>query len=32
MKSYADAKPRAKATELKAGDDVLVKHKGTKDK
>ena len=32
MKTYADAKRRAKPTELKAGDDVLVKHTGTKDK
>ena len=32
MKTYADIKRRAKPTELKAGDDVLVKHTGTKDK
>ena len=32
MKTYADAKRRAKPTELKAGDDVLVKHTGMKDK
>ena len=32
MKTYADAKRRAKPTELKARDDVLVKHTGTKDK
>ena len=32
MKTYADAKRRAKPTELKAGDDVLVRHTGTKDK
>ena len=32
MKTYADVKRRAKPTELKAGDDVLVKHTGTKDK
>ena len=29
---YVDAKRRAKLTELKAGDDVLVKSTGTKDK
>ena len=32
MKTYADMKRRAKSTGLKAGDDVLVKHAGTKDK
>ena len=32
MRTYADMKRRAKPTELKAGDDVLVKHTGTKDK
>ena len=32
MKSYVDAKRRAKPTELKAGDNVLVKHTGTKNK
>ena len=32
MKTYADMKRRAKPTELKAGDNVLVKHTGTKDK
>ena len=32
MKTYTDAKRRAKPTELKPGDDVLVKHTGTKDK
>ena len=32
MKTYADTKGRAKTTELKAGDDVLVKYTGTKDK
>ena len=32
MKTYADMKWRAKPTELKAGDDVLVKHTGTKNK
>ena len=32
MKTYADMKPRAKSTELKTKDDVLVKHTGTKDK
>ena len=29
MKSYVDAKRRAKPTELKAGDNVSVKHTGT---
>ena len=32
MKTYTHAKRRAKPTELKAGDDVLVKHAGTKKK
>ena len=32
MKTYANMKLRAKPTELKAGDDVLVNHTGTKDK
>ena len=32
MKTYTDAKRRAKPTELKAGADVLFKHAGTKDK
>ena len=32
MKSYVDAKRRAKPTELNAGNDVLVKHTGAKDK
>ena len=32
MKTYADMKRRAKQTELKTGDDVLVKHTSTKDK
>ena len=32
MKTYADVKPRAKPTELKAGDDILVKHTGKKNK
>ena len=32
MKTYADVKRRAKLTELKAGEDVLPKHTGTKDK
>ena len=32
MKTYPDIKRRAKTTELKTGDDVLVKHTGTKDK
>ena len=32
MKTYADLKRSAKPTELKAGDDVLVKHTGTKGK
>ena len=32
MKTYADMKRRAKPTELKVGDDVLVKHTGTKGK
>ena len=32
MKNYADVKRRAKPTKLKAGDDVLVKHTGTKNK
>ena len=32
MKTYADMKRRAKPTELKAGDDVLVKHTCTKGK
>ena len=32
MKTYADVKQRAKLTELKAGEDVLPKHTGTKDK
>ena len=32
IKTYADMKRRAKPTELKAEDNVLVKHAGTKDK
>ena len=32
MKTYADAKRRAKPTELKAGENVLVKRTGRKDK
>ena len=32
MKTYTHAKRRAKPTELKAGDDVLVKHAGMKKK
>ena len=32
MKTYADAKQRAKPTELKAGENVLVKRTGRKDK
>ena len=32
IETYADAKRRSKPTELKTGDDVLVKHTGTKDK
>ena len=32
MKTYADAKQRAKTTKLKAWNDVLAKHTGTKDK
>ena len=32
MKTYADAKRRANPTELKAGDNFLVKSTGTKDK
>ena len=31
MKTYPDAKRKAKLTEIKAGDNVLVKHTGTKD-
>ena len=32
MKTYTDVKRRAKTTELKAEDQVLVKHTGTKNK
>ena len=32
IKTFADAKRRAKPTELKAGDDVSVRYTGTKDK
>ena len=32
MKTYADMKQKPKPTELKAGDNILVKHAGTKDK
>ena len=32
MKTYTDAKPRAKPTESKTEDDVLVKHKDMNDK
>ena len=32
MKTYADAKRRAKTTELRAGEDVLGKDTGTKGK
>ena len=32
MKIYADVKQRAKTTELKAEDQVLVKYTGTKNK
>lgn len=32
MKTYADAKWRTKPTESKAGDDVLIKYTGTRDK
>ena len=31
-KTYADVKRKAKPTELKGGNDVLVKHSGTEDK
>ena len=30
MKTHTDTKRRAKPTELKAGDDVLIKHTGRK--
>ena len=32
MRTYANAKRGAKLTELKAGEDILIKHTGTKDK
>ena len=32
IKTYADGKRRSKSTELKTGDDALVKHTGTNDK
>ena len=32
MKTYADMKQKPKPTELKAGDNILVKHAGTKNK
>ena len=32
MRTYANAKRGAKQTELKAGEDILIKYTGTKDK